>query len=404
MKDVAVVFIHGIRGSDDTWISNSGTSFLSLLDEDPQISEHCDLISFEYYSKLTEAFDGVAAREISNWLSRVPLVGGISKLLLNKKKVQRNQPIEMLSKGLSSFLRTKARDYKYVIFVAHSMGGLVAKDLICQELDGEKLHNILGFISIAVPHKGSLKALLISWAGNVQVKGLEPLDRYTVELEGKWSRLSSQLPPTLYIVAQHDEVVLPHVAVPQNISKSAALYLAEDHISICKPDNKNSPIYYAVRDAIVGFIKKNLQTIAIKGADSLEPPSYDKEIFLLKLMIADIQKVLIDDAKQSFFSAETLIRVVSPEDKDNLRQLYTLVLSMYRTEFADHLGNQDSNSQFVARIHKIIFQNSDTSLKTAIDNVHFVHKKGLLHQMANDKTDKVIWTRTFNADELGSIQ
>jgi pimeloyl-ACP methyl ester carboxylesterase len=403
MKDVAVVFVHGFRGSDDTWVSPSGTSFLSLLDEDPNVAAYCDLFSFDYYSKLTEAFDGVMAREVTNFLSRIPLIGGVSKLLINKKKVQRNQPIEMLARGLSSYLRTKTKDYKYIIIVGHSMGGLVAKDLICQDLDGEKLHHILGFISIAVPHKGSLKALFISWAGNVQAQGLEPLDRYTIELEGKWAKLNFQLPPTIYLVAQNDEVVLPHVAVPQNVPKGSTFYFEEDHVSICKPDNETSLTYRAVRDEIVRFVNKNLQTVAIKNADSQDPPSYDKQIFVLKLMIADIQKILIDDAKQSFFSAETLIRVVSAEDRDNLSQLYSLVLSMYRTEFADHLSNQDSNTQFLAKIHKTIFQTSDTSLKTTINNVHFMHKKGLLHQLANDKTDKVIWGRTFDADDLESI-
>lgn len=403
MKDIAVVFVHGFRGSDDTWISQTGSSFLSLLDEDPQVATHCDLISFDYYSKITEAFDGVVMREISNLLSRVPLAGRLSKLIFKTKKVQRNQPIEMISNGLSSFLRTKAKGYKHVIFVAHSMGGLVAKDLICRDLDGEKLHNILGYISIAVPHKGSLKSLLISWAGNVQAKGLEPLDRYTVELEGKWTKLNSQLPPTLYMVAQNDEVVLPHVAVPQNVPKSSTLYLDEDHVSICKPESTASATYCAVRDAIAKFVERHLQIVAIKNADSEEAPAYDKEIFLLKLMIADIEQILIDDAKQSFFSAETLVRVVSPEDQDNLRQLYGLVLSMYRTEFADHLGNKDTNTQFVAKIHKLIFHNNDTSLKTTIDNVHFMHKKGLLHQLANEKTDRVVWGRNFKIDDLSSI-
>jgi len=403
MKDIAVVFIHGFRGSDDTWINQAGGSFLSFLDEDPQVAKHCDLISFDYYSKITEVFDGVVMREISNLLARVPLVGGLSKLIFKTKKIQRNQPIEMISNGLSSFLRTKAKGYKYIIFVAHSMGGLVAKDLICRNLDGEKLHNVLGFISIAVPHKGSLKSLLISWAGNVQAKGLEPLDRYTVELEGKWAKLSSQLPPTLYMVAQNDEVVLPHVAVPQNVPKGSELYFEEDHVSICKPENNLSPTYLAVRDAIADFVNKNFQVIDIQKADSKEAPAYEKEIFLLKLMIADIEQVLIDDAKQSFFSAETLVRVVSTEDQNNLRQLYALVLSMYRTEFADHLGNQDTNTQFLAKIHKLIFQNSDTSLKTTIDNVHFMHKKGLLHQMANENTSKVVWMRNFNVDDLSSI-
>lgn len=403
MKDIAVVFIHGFRGSDDTWINHAGGSFLSLLDEDPQVAKHCDLISFDYYSKITEAFDGIVMREISNLLSRVPLVGGLTKLIFKTKKIQRNQPIEMISNGLSSFLRTKAKGYKHVIFVAHSMGGLIAKDLICRDLDGEKLHNILGYVSIAVPHKGSLKSLLISWAGNVQAKGLEPLDRYTVELEGKWTKLSALLPPTLYMVAQNDEVVLPHVAVPQNVSKSSALYFDEDHVSICKPESNVSATYCAVRDAIAKFVEKHLQSITIKNADSKEAPAYDKEIFLLKLMIADIEQVLVDDAKQSFFSAETLVRVVSPEDQDNLRQLYTLVLSMYRTEFADHLGNEDTNTQFLAKIHKLIFQNSDTSLKTTIDNVHFMHKKGLLHQLANERTNKVVWARNFNVDDLSSI-
>jgi len=402
MKNVAVVFVHGFRGGNDTWINPSGTSFLSLLNKDALIAANCDLFNFEYYSKLTEAFDGLVAREVSSWLSKMPLVGRVSRLLIDKKKVQRNQPIEMLAKSLSSYLRTKTKDYRHVVLVTHSMGGLVAKDLICQNLDGEKLHDILGYISIAVPHKGSLKALFVSWAGNVQVKGLEPLDRYSIELEGKGTRLTSRLPPTIYLVAQSDEVVLPHVAVPQNVPRDSIFYFEEDHVSICKPGDENSLTYCAVRDAIISFVNKNLQTSAIKNADSQDPPSYDKQIFVLKLMIADIQKVLIDDAKQSYFSAETLIRVISAEDRENLNQLYSLVLSMYRTEFADHLCNQESNTQFLAKVHKAIFDKSDTSLKTTIDHVHFMHKKGLLHQLANEATDKVIWSRTFNANDLES--
>lgn len=404
MKNVAIVFVHGIGGSNDTWINPSGTSFLSLLAEEPQIAANCDLFSFEYYSKLTEAFDGVVAREVSNWLSRLPLIGKISGLSTAKKKVKRNQPIEMLARNLSSYLRTKTKDCKYVILVGHSMGGLVAKDLICRDLDDNtKLHNILGFISIAVPHKGSLKALLISWAGNVQLQGLEPLDRYTIELDGKWTKLNSRLPPTIYLVAQNDEAVEPHVAAPQNVPKDAIFHFEEDHSSICKPENKMALTYQAVRDAIVSFISKNLQEVALKNEDSQEPPPYDKQIFVLKLIIADIQKGLIDDAKQSFFSAEILVRVVSDEDRENLKQLYSLVLSMYRTEFADHLYNQESSTQFLAKIHKTIFSNNDTSLKTTINHVHFMHKQGLLHQLANEKTDKVIWTRKFNPDDLESI-
>lgn len=65
------------------------------------------------------------------------------------------------------------------------MGGLIAKSYILDYEDniGPKP---IGFVSIAVPHKGVIGAVLLSPSMNVNAKELLPLSEYGDHINNEW--------------------------------------------------------------------------------------------------------------------------------------------------------------------------------------------------------------------------
>ena len=73
-----------------------------------------------------------------------------------------------------------------------------------------------------------------------------------------------------------------------------------DHFSISKPDSKNSIVYRGVKQKIEEFIRE------IQYAENMQPRKFnddgelDDELFVLKLLIADVHQRLVSGAKQNF--------------------------------------------------------------------------------------------------------
>ncbi|MDH5206978.1 MAG: alpha/beta hydrolase, partial [Hylemonella sp.] len=92
---VAVVFVHGIFGSTQgTWTHESGTTFFQLLKEDQEIGPNIDVYAFGFESEMFGGSGSLDVREGANKL----------KTYLSGERVL---------------------DYDAVVFVGHSMGGLV---------------------------------------------------------------------------------------------------------------------------------------------------------------------------------------------------------------------------------------------------------------------------------------
>ncbi|MDB5285771.1 MAG: hypothetical protein JWR05_720 [Mucilaginibacter sp.] len=128
-----VIFIHGFAGSKSTWNTFSNHLFNQwTLD---------DSFGLEYDVHTIESDNPHIAR------FKQCFFGG--------------PPIDVLSNSLNTTINEICRDYKNVIIIAHSMGGLIARQYLVDLVKNTKnVGKIRALITYATPHKGSA---LASW-------------------------------------------------------------------------------------------------------------------------------------------------------------------------------------------------------------------------------------------------
>lgn len=379
----AVVFIHGFTGGESTWRNDAGISFWEMLETDPQLTAAFDFFQFEYFTKLSDLPNGAFVQKIVSWIR---FAQGIAPKSGN---IKNNQPIAYLSEQLTTDLRLRLRDYSEVILVAHSMGGLIAKDHIIHYQVGNGPKPI-AYVSMAVPHKGALKALLLSPTSNINAKELVPLAKYSDELNNKWVDHKHDLPKSLYMIAQHDECVSKQSATPFTVTGPQRAVVDHSHGSICKPNTTSDGSFLAVSQFLQDIAyQKNMMAISNVASTT---PDYDKEIFVIKMMVCDIGPKGIDDAKDCFFQAEIISKAASKGDAEEMRLLQQKVLSIYKQKYNEFFGTSEVPNHIFAQIHSEITNQDSHALKSGVAYLNFLHKKGFLHQLANGMNKTVVWS------------
>jgi len=121
--------------------------------------------------------------------------------------------------------------------------------------------------------------------------------------------------------------------------------------------------------------------------------SYDDCIFVKMLESANILD--LDEFKNDFFNAEiSRQKIVSKGDKDELRiyeQLKMKLFSMWQTQYRMYKNPDDGNillSHTYLRIEDL-----DESTFKCIDEINLLAKKGMLHQLAEDR--KIGWVENY---------
>jgi hypothetical protein len=392
---IAVVFIHGFTGGSGTWKNSEDKSFKDLLVEDKAIAESFDFFEFEYFTKIVN---------IENTAAFQKLLGLWDWLIQAKKRkseIKKNQEIRHLSEQLTSYLRFNLSNYSKVILITHSMGGLIGKQYILSHPDNSGPTPI-GYVSLAVPHKGILSAMLFAPLCNINTNELIPLSDYTDNLNNQWNANKQSLPPCLYVIAQHDEVVHRNSAIPFAISGSDKVVADHDHTSICKPTNTNDTAFLAAKSFLQRIAYSEKMTEVVATAALSNKPDYDKEIFVIKMMVCDIGPQGIEDAKDCFFNAEIVSKSANKDDAAQIALLKESVLSIYRQKYNSFHGTSESSNNIFSAVHEEITKHDKNALQSSVAYLNFLHKKGLLHQAANELTQKVIWSS--DADYLDKIK
>ncbi|MDX5051241.1 ABC-three component system protein [Vibrio cholerae] len=212
-----------------------------------------------------------------------------------------------------------------------------------------------------------------------------------MNLEKEWSKNKSYLPKSRYLVSLDDEVVLPHCAVPNSADEVDVFKVNdEDHTSICKPASKNSTSFILIRD----FVKERLSGIVIekdfKDSKIDKLKSYERELFVIKLIIADVNASLIKSSKESYFKAEIACRL-NKRSVGKLNELYDKIKFIYQNEFYLYDENKIDSSELVYKVHSEIKDKDSTILESAIESISFLEKIGMLHQLANMVDQEVVW-------------
>ena len=157
-----------------------------------------------------------------------------------------------------------------MIFVGHSLGGLVAKQMMIQaqtEQDNEFVDNLKGVMFFSTPHLGSNVAKLNNVMKfflfpTTEVKDLEPGSTQLTELNTNFIQLVNEKKKDLRIISFGEAYQTPMMGIDTtfvtpksaNIGVGEYFHIKANHINVCKPDSKESIIYRKFLDLVYDVI------------------------------------------------------------------------------------------------------------------------------------------------------
>jgi pimeloyl-ACP methyl ester carboxylesterase len=230
---VAVVFVHGLFSSAQTW-----SAFNTLMRDDPALGDF-DRFEFDYWTPLFKF----------NPLRRIPNYTAIADTLL-------------------TFLETRTSDYRKIALVTHSQGGLIVQRYLARRLaggHGEELGRISRIVMYACPNNGSQTLLALRryarfWV-NPQEQALRPFNeeihetRRIVHLQvvNATAMTSSTAPIPVAAYAGNMDGIVP-LSSAQDVFPDAAA-LPGDHFTIIKPDSPDHLSYLALRRHLLQLVE-----------------------------------------------------------------------------------------------------------------------------------------------------
>jgi pimeloyl-ACP methyl ester carboxylesterase len=239
-KPAAVVFVHGIFGTkDDTWF-NRGNSFPALLASDPQFQNQADVFLFEYF---TPRFGSAAT------------ISGLAGQL--RGSLEDNRVFE---------------DHKSVVFLSHSMGGLVVRQYLLTRHDLSKIAMLYFY---ATPTNGSeLTSTAQQISSNPQLRGMLPLEGNDLlqSIQDGWLQWDEAKRIPSYCAFETLQTYGVWVVTQ---SSAAALCnqpldpMSANHIDIVKPANRRDPRYSRFATAL----HKTLPVVPAGTMDDFENPA-----------------------------------------------------------------------------------------------------------------------------------
>jgi pimeloyl-ACP methyl ester carboxylesterase len=249
---VAVVFVHGIFGDTlGTWRNDRGETFFRLLKSQPEIGSQLDIFAFGFTSNMFKSgsFD---IREAANKLHESLQYNGVL-------------------------------DYPTVVFVAHSMGGLVVLGHLLTHR--ELLEKVPLIMLYATPQEGAQIASIADHvAHNPALKQMVPADgnAYLQQLNDDWK----SLPARPHVSCAYEKLptygvlIVPWTSATR-FCDGAAVAVETDHIGIVKPDRLE-------HDSIVVLVNALRQYVVGKNLTAkLETPDFIPEGDRLTFQLSD---------------------------------------------------------------------------------------------------------------------
>lgn len=215
-NDAAVVLVHGLFSSPETW-----NPLAALLDQDAELSTEYDLLRFAYQSP--------------KW---------------NWRLTRRIPDFNTIADSLSTYFEVECARYPRVILVSHSQGGLIIQRFLARMISqgrGFDLAKIRRVVLLACPNNGSELLLLIRQSAmfwkNPQEQELRPLSDAVLDAQRTVIRSvvfadvvgADRCPiPFAVYAGESDNIVTP--ASAKSVFPHAGA-LPGDHVSILKADS-----------------------------------------------------------------------------------------------------------------------------------------------------------------------
>lgn len=399
-KKNLILFIHGLTGDKLTWTNEKGQTFPQLLFTNGTLKKSYDIAFFDYYSKI---FNPVRLKSLGKLFNKITGT--------KTGQIELNLNVENISDVLVTELEVHCNNYNKIVVIAHSMGGLIAKCTTLKLVTKRSTIKINKLISLAVPHNGSSIATIVKLVApqaHAQISDLAPLSDITTELSNNWLQDNTgKLPQIIYFYGKYDNVVQQNSAVGISNEKQIAMFFETDHEKIAKPASNQASVYKAAEKILLDVISEEDIDNAILVRPLPDKDTFNDEIFVLKLLIADVHEKSIHTAKTSFYNAE-FIRKVGLQRKvisqRNFDDLMGRIEILYNNAFALlTAGKLKSGNELVAHIHDQIRQEDNGVLGT-LERISFIHKTGMLHQLSNNTDKDIWWSEGHNTDRIETFK
>lgn len=228
---VAVVFVHGIFGDTlKTWALEGKKPLYDYLFDNKEIARKVDVLAFGYNSNMLQS-GSMDIREASTKLDQ-------------------------------SLQFHQVYDYKHIVFVAHSMGGLIVlRHLIASPSLAQKVPLVVLF---ATPQEGSqITTIVDKVANNPALSQMFPANKnvFLQQLDDDWKSLSRK--PA--VVCGYEKLETYGVAVvgwdsaTRFCSEKAPAMEGTDHLTIVKPDRPAHPAVMLLVNALNKHVLPKLE-------------------------------------------------------------------------------------------------------------------------------------------------
>lgn len=228
-KPIAVVFIHGIFGDAlGTWTNPNGTTFFELVKKADGIGDKADIYAFGYTSKML-AGGSLSIDGASNKLDHILEDAGVWK-------------------------------YEQVVFVAHSMGGLVLMHALT--MNPERSRNVPLLIFYASPQEGAqITGIADHIVKNDAIRQMFPVNRndFLRDLNNRWVNLRrSGKAPTVVCGYETKKtkgvMIVPYSSSSKFCDEVASPIEDTDHLTIVKPSAASDMAAVIFRNAVRKYV------------------------------------------------------------------------------------------------------------------------------------------------------
>lgn len=224
-----IIFIHGLGGDrHGTWQKSEETFWPRWLTEK---FPECRVYTYGYDS---EKFAGVLTGE------------GAS--------------IQDLALAMADGIASRESRADHLLLVAHSLGGLIVKQMIRRCAESEDVdfktigRSIAGLGFLATPHQGSHAAksldFLLKNFKSKQAKQLAYSDENLIDLHEFFRSWVARQKPSVRSYYETEQMlgflVVDRVTANPGILGSEPIAVQSNHIDICKPANKDAPVYVSI--------------------------------------------------------------------------------------------------------------------------------------------------------------
>ncbi len=259
-------------------------------------------------------------------------------LFLHQNQIEKNLSIKEISSILRTSLDCEKDKYENIIFIGHSMGGLIGKDYIINNLGVIDM-----YISIATPHHGSEYAKFAS--AHSQAKNLKINDKDLEKLNEKWVS-TSELIKAFYFYGSYDSVVPAESAIPKTLENGSNCFaFAEDHLSIVKQENTDSIFYKKLKQVLTDFVDEtNFEKIILNNFSKMQLDSQD----------------IIDDLRSHSYSLKNTIEL------EQLKSIFNY------TNSSMDLLSKDSLKVFVNQYSQYLYKYSPRIKEVAFVGISLI--------------------------------